>query len=300
MSNIQLHKPITHVNKNGEIVPVQSLAPVEQLIVNTYSNPTIRKYTENELLLSLNDVLTACYVDLGYKQPQTDQEKTDRANEILIMVRSIAEELRDKFYNSLRVNEVKTAIKKGSLGNYNTKEWQFIGVNVANVIKSIRAYLSDIQRNQEITTYMKLTAITEKKEPTDKEKFDLMKSNALKAFELFQQKKDINLYSLLVYEFLDSLGLIEFDAEEKKDFMVEGKQLLLKELEKSKASSTNLQERRMFEAQIQSIIEDNQKELVIVKAKKLALKAYFQCVILEEENLELLLNEKFDNKKDSL
>lgn len=300
MSNIQLHQQqITHVTKLGVIVPVKDLQPVEQEIINTYAAQTIRKYTQIELQLELNDIITICYVDLGYKQPQSNEEQMDRANEIWVMVKSIEEELRDKFYNSLRVNEVKKAIKKGSLGNYNTKDWQFIGVNVANVVKSIRAYLTDRSRNEEIVQFLKLTTPIDKKEPTEAEKFNLAKSNALNAFELAKKEADFDLSALVVYEFLDSIGLIEFDTEEKKAFMEEAKTVLAKELNIELNMSNSLDKRRDLAKQIQKVTEGGEKEQVIVKAKKLAVKSYFQSLIFEEEDLEKLINESYSKKQDS-
>ncbi len=294
MSNIQLHQPqITQVVKNGEVIPVTALTVNEQVIVNTFANPTIRKFTETELLLALNDVLSACYFDLGYKQPNSEQERADRENEIWIMVKSIAEELKDKFYNSLRVNEVKIAVKKGSLGNYNSKEWQFIGVNVANVIKSIRAYLSDLQRNQDISLYLKLTANTETKEPTEAEKFELMKSNSIRCFEMFKDKKDIDLFSLPVYEFLDKLKLIPFDSSEKEDFINEARQALITETQLKASASTNMDQRRALQLELKNYTEGGEKQLVIAKAKKLALKSYFQSLIMEEEDLNTLILENY-------
>lgn len=296
MTNIELYnKGITQVTKNGLVVPIDDLQPNDLEIVKTFSNPTIKQINVNQLLGLIVDVISICYSDLGYKVPTDRDGQVAQAKEISLMAQSVVEKITsDKSFNTLRVVELKKAIKNGSLGDYNTKEWQFVGISAANIIKSVRAYLNSLSRQEEISSYLKLTApIEESKEPSPEELEKIILSNIKNAFETFKNKGWYDDINNTVFKELYKRGAIsEMDDNKIKGFYIKAKERIISEI--AIKSETDLMNRKTHLSRLEELKSIKGSEMlmdkdIVIEANKVALNELFKDALEMDMSIEDLL-----------
>jgi len=189
-------------------------------------------------------------------------------------------------YPGIRISEIKTAFANGIRGEYG----EYFGLSVVTFENFVKSYILSPERANLGKTVPALEAPTM---PTSHTMFETAKSNVLEALRSFQNKtKTFERIALAAYNFLDQIKLITFTNEEKWDFVDEAKVELKRMLENQKATETKPAERRKIVSTIDELLNNGCKDQVINVSKTLALKAFFESIILEERDLAHEIDEQ--------
>lgn len=258
---------------NNQLIKIENEAlfsPSELIIIKARQDVQIHFKNRLELESSISDLLYKIYYYLGYKI--NDEEMT-------LMAATVMQDMLI-YFRWQTLEEIRLAFEKGSQGEYG----EFIGLNAARFNSWMRHFLSDRKRTDALAKELRLKEV-EKKEPTKEELFAQSKAFALAAFEKFKADGSYNDIGNPVYEFLDSIQLIPFSVERKKEMFE-----LAKEKIKAKANpayAVNQAERTSFTAILESI-EANGKDVqerIKVEARKIALNTYFSELVEMDTNL---------------
>lgn len=230
----------------------------------------------------IKEMINAAHIDSGSNLQTPDLE--------ILMRRVIDDVFCDFGFMSLQ--EVSKAIRmlvRGQLG-------EFHGLSVKEIYRGITVYLH--KKPAAMSEYKKYMVLEESKGPSEEEKLkaknDCIK-NFIESHNLFVASDTYKFfdYGNIIYDYLDSLGLITFTSEIKKQFIGEARHLL--RVQYSNERAENYQQSIDFAHTTKKIIagDDSKTEAIIVcDAKRLALKQFqFDCRDLEV-NLEELINEK--------
>lgn len=199
-----------------------------------------------------------------------------------------------KYHPAIRLNEIPEAIAQGVRGRYG----EFYGLSVVTFLKFIEQYLFSEKR----TSLVKELPPDEvpKPVPSLQTQFETAKLNAMHALQRKKDKKDISAVSTSVYNFLDQLTLLQSTPNEKYDMMADATRELIDEL-KYKLIVSPYVERAAIKKDIEAYtdaltehteVNDRQLTFVKMRAKKLALDAFLNNVILEGGDLGRLIEEK--------
>jgi hypothetical protein len=199
-----------------------------------------------------------------------------------------------KYHPAIRLNEIPEAIAQGVRGRYG----EFYGLSVVTFLKFIEQYLFSEKR----TGLVKELVIDDEPKPVPnlQTQFETAKHNAMHALQRKKDKKDISAISTSVYNFLDRLTLLHFTKNEKYDMMADATRELIAELKYKLILSPYVERaaiKKDIEAYTHAITEhtevnDRQHTLVKMRAKKLALDAFLNNIILEDADLGELMEEK--------
>lgn len=227
------------------------------------------------------------YADTGFNIPGTDEEKR-QSQEYLIM--EVMKYIR-KMYQGLRLGEIPIAFAAGIRKEYG----DYMGLSVLSFCNFVDGYIKDQARKNALLEKGKLM-IEESRIPDYNEVFDTAKGNALKALSDLKACNELGLYSGVVHDFLETIGLIDLEDDEIKELKAEARQLILLEyankVEPDKFKRINNQ--IIIEALIGKDNQDKVKHLINIKAKMLALKAYLQSIIFDEVDFDELIESKRD------
>lgn len=275
---------MSNIQKYSE-AQLQALSHKEQEMVLTYQQPTIWNANTKDLKMSLNDAISMAYFNIGAKTPITEEEQKARANDIFTLINVVLEDLQsDSQYNSLRCPELLKAIKNGSLGKYNDDNFKFIGVSAINIITSIRKYLANPERNENVSAYMRLTQKSEEKaKPSEIELKIMKRENIINAYKRFVKKGWTNDPGNMMFQELTKLGQINYSDNQIVDFYKIAKERLIKYYDPEK--HLDKFKRR----------ECKQRQLEIIKLTTAQL---FEDKELQSEVCLLALNKFFANLKE--
>ncbi|MGN6398745.1 MAG: hypothetical protein ACTHMI_24470 [Mucilaginibacter sp.] len=200
-----------------------------------------------------------------------------------------------KHYPSIRLNEIPEAIWKGVRGGFG----EYYGLSLVSFEHFIERYLLSDQRTQLVK---ELPADdTAKPVPDLPTQFEMAKNVALLALQRKKDRKDVSTMAGSVYDFLDKLNLLNFSVNEKYDMMADAARELINEL-KFKLTLARSEDRpeikkdlATYKAAIteHAAICDRLSTLVKMRAKKLALDAYLNNILLENSDL----NEMIESRK---
>lgn len=199
-----------------------------------------------------------------------------------------------KYHPAIRLSEIPEAIALGVRGRYG----EFYGLSVVTFLKFIEQYLLSAHR---IAIVKERPADDAPRQPPDMQtQFETAKHNALYALQRKQERIDNAAIATAVYDFLDGIRLIRFTTREKQDMMADATRELIDEL-KYKLMVSPPAERTAIKRDIDaynSVITEHKAvdhrlfTLVKRRAKKLALDAFLNNIILEDEDLSRLIEEK--------
>lgn len=201
-----------------------------------------------------------------------------------------------KYHPSIRLNEVPEAIAQGIRGRFG----EFYGLSVVTFGRFIEQYLLSDKR----TSMVKQLPADDTPRPVPdlQTQFDTARYNAMQALQRKKDGRDLSAIATSVYNFLDRIKLLEFTAGEKYDMMDDAVRELIKEL-KYKLITAPYAERAEIKRDIDAYtdaitkhtpVNNRQLTLVKMRAKKLALDAFLNNVLLEESDLNLLIECKRD------
>lgn len=245
------------------------------LAVQQYAHPLLAKQVkyedENVVFEAIKAAIALSFAHLNAKK-LSDPEMNFLVNEV---TDAIIEK-----YPGIRVSEIKTAFANGIRGEYG----EYFGLSVVTFDNFVKSYILSPERANLGKTVPALEAPSM---PTSHVMFETAKSNVFEAFRSFQNKtKTFERIALTAYNFLDSIKLINFTNEEKWDFVDEAKVELQRMLDNQKATETRPNERKKLLATIEELAANGCKDQVINVSKTLALKSFFESIVLEERNLE--------------
>lgn len=245
-------------------------------VLSALSSQFIKDMPDDELFDYLLPVITKCFTDSGYNKPENIQYFI---TEVLNDVRQACK------WQALRKDELSIAFYKGIRKEYG----DYVGLPVVRFAEFIRGYMNSVNRSQALAEKNKPMDIVS--EPTEQEKFNLAKDNALRAYEDLKDGRDINLYGSIVYDFLNGLKLIEMSGKDKWQLIDEAMNQILREKEVRCALVIDKIKVTELNKEITDIRKGIITPLVVKRAKCLTLTAWMQGLIFEEVDLNGLIGE---------
>jgi ribosomal protein L15 len=178
-------------------------------------------------------------------------------------------------YRGLTLSEVEYALNAGVRGDYG----EYYGINVVTINKWLKMYCSSEAR-REANREKNLAGLPEYTGPTAEEKRKIIErsyEDALNDVRAGKYVKDLN---NVIYDMLDRRGKINFTVKQKWAFMEQAK----RELE-AKAGEMKLE--RMFSGRLDSttdkmISDMTKKDVVVMRAKRIALNVYLKKIVESE------------------
>lgn len=183
-------------------------------------------------------------------------------------------------FKGLTLKEVELALTNGAKGLYG----EYYGINIKSFNFFLNEYTFSEERGKALEAKMSRVApekqISVKGSITEEENERTAYMNALDLFEEYKRTKKCPDHGNVVYNYLDRLGLINFDTKAKWEMMNEAKKFREKE-------------RRGKAATIANVIDQMQEGGVVVAyAKKIALKRFFGGLVSARKELKTILDEK--------
>ena len=250
-------------------------------VLSALSSRFVKDMTDEELFDYLLPVITKCFTDSGHKSPDNIQYFI---TEVLNDVRQACK------WQALRKDELSIAFYKGIRKEYG----DYVGLPVVRFAEFIKGYMTSITRSQALAEKNK--PMDEVSEPTEQEKFNMAKDNALKAFADVKDGRDINLYGSVVYDFLNGLKLIEMSGKDKWQLIDEAMNQILMEKEIRCAIVMDKIKVGELNKEITDIRKGIVTPLVIKRAKCLTLTSWMQGLIFDETDLSVLIG-KLDGRR---
>ncbi|MDB5140485.1 MAG: hypothetical protein JWR12_2401 [Mucilaginibacter sp.] len=199
-----------------------------------------------------------------------------------------------KYHPSIRLNEIPDAIAFGIRGRYG----EFYGLSVITFEGFIEQYLLSEKRTAMVK---ELPPDDGMSQPPDlATQFETAKYLVMQAMQRKQDNRNIEVTASSVYGFLDELELIHFTVDEKYDMMADAVRELIQEL-KFKLTLARQNERMDIKNDLETYkkaitvrapLSGRHAGLVKLRAKKLALDAFLNNIIIEGINLEQLVESK--------
>jgi len=269
------------------------------LAVQQHAHPLLAKQVKHE---DENTVFEAIKAALAISFAHLNAKKLD-TTAMDFLANEVTDAIIEK-YPGIRISEIKTAFANGIRGEYG----EYFGLSVVTFDNFVKSYILSPER---ANLSKSVPALEAPSMPTSHVMFETAKSNVFEAFRSFQKKtKTFERIALTAYNFLDSIKLINFTNKEKWDFVDEAKVELKRILDNQKATETRAPERKKLVTMIEELAANGCKDQVINVSKTLALKAFFESIVLEERDLSQeiddqkglfihLLKKSMEDKKDA-
>jgi hypothetical protein len=244
-------------------------------VLSALSSQFVKDMTDAELFDYLLLVITKCFTDSGYNKPEN----------ISYFITEVLNDVRQACkWQALRKDELSIAFYKGIRKEYG----DYVGLPVVRFAEFIKGYMTSGDRSQALAEKNKPMDIIS--EPTEQEKFNLAKDNALRAYQDLKEGRDINLYGSIVYDFLNGLKLIEMSGKDKWQLIDEAMNQILREKEVRCALVMDKIKVADLNKEIADIRKGIVTPLVVKRAKCLTLTSWMQGLIIDEVDLNGLIN----------
>jgi hypothetical protein len=246
-------------------------------IVMALQGKKISGCSDIELGMKISNCVEKAWSDLGLRSVSDEDFNLLKLN--------LMNECRMSFYN-LTLDELQAAIHNGVRGKYG----EVFGLSVIGVTKWLASYMTAMERQEGKKQLEKLKE-ENKPEPTADEKFTTGKELSVTLFERFKKSSKFDRTVLAVYEFCKYYDLID------KDYR---KGIYVKLRETESGLSTDLFKRRRLNAELELLKDNIQKDILTVdqhndvlrSAKLIALKNWFNDLIIEEINFDEFIETK--------
>jgi hypothetical protein len=216
-------------------------------------------------------VITKCYISARYESPLADELKII-SDETMKVIKSR--------FGQIRENELQICFTRGIISEYG----DFKGLSLITFIQFIKGYLKEDSRIK-LTTPDKENNI-----PSDKEMYQIKKTNALNALNEFKINETCGRYAVVVYDFLSELKLIDFTQEEKNVYWAKAKEEYKIYLLGEKSKMMTMDEKKRIEKDYSSFLEGGKKDRLIVISKRLIVDDFFKSILFEEIDLAILID----------
>lgn len=257
-------------------------------IAKAIDSPLVNQVGGEIVFAALNMAVAKAYIDTGFKAP--DSKNQTEAAVYAQMINELVVYVKERLAG-LRVNEIPIAISRGSLGEYS----EFMGLNKKSFVQFLNGYKQSEDRLNV------LASRNQPKEqsilPTLEEQFNLHKANTINLASVHHNSEQLSRAGSYVYDFLYSIGLLNYSAEENTKTFDQARKLILKEQENKRVVSTNFERFNINQA-IDSILagpKTGSKEYSLIesKAKALTVQRFFADVYMVGENtVEALVEAK--------
>lgn len=256
---------------------------------------------KRELALQRPQNLGACSiierVEIAKTDPRVRDEETERMNQTLMYVfallgirgDNLPDEgerlvLRDYFsqqnfnYSLLDIKNAYTLYVQGKLDFSESHYQTFSVIFLEKVLQSYRRYCNNLPQKP-------APQLTEKTQPTNEEVFKIMVQGAITCFETYIKTGQLIDLGNVNYDFLSKEEHIKFTDELKWQFYNQAKEALKAE----KLSSVMAGKETTPLQKLLTEIEGNNFDVVVKKAKKIAIEEYFKGLIEMEMTLHEVL-----------
>lgn len=253
--------------------PDQLPAEIKE-VLTALSSPFVKDTTDEELYDYLLPLITKSFTDSGYKEPEN----------VVYFVTEVLNDVRQACkWQALRKDELSIAFYKGIRKEFS----DYVGLPVIRFAEFLTGYIKSQTRTQALAEKNKPVDVAV--EPSEQEKFDLGKANALRAYEDVKEGKDINLYGSVVYDFLNSLGLIEMSGKDKWQLIDESMNQILREKQIKSIALLDKVKALELGKEMEEIRKGVITPVVVKRAKCLTLISWMQGLLLDEVDLNDLI-----------
>lgn len=236
--------------------------------------PMIIEYAKSEVFTVIRASVAKCYADLNFKAISTPDKE--------YLVNELTNNILNR-YPGIRLEEIPNAFQLGIRGEFG----EFMGLSVITFENFIKNYLESQHRLKLAET---LPRLQEKNVPTKDEIFEISQNNALLAYEKFKAGMDYELLATITYSFLDDLSLLNYSSKDKIEFIEIAKQELLNAAKSKKLFEFDRSERNKLDNLIKDITSHTENQKVIIQAKRIALRVFFECISLNDNNLSDIID----------
>lgn len=269
---------------------LQWVKPTAQnsVIAKALLSPLVNQVSPEEVFKVLNVAIAKSYIDTGFKAPDASNQAeamiySQMVNELVYYIRQYAA--------TYRLKELPIAIERGTQKEYG----DYFGLNKTSFIQFIKGYKASEARAQALEPHLK--SLSEPQViPTASEQFDTAKSNALQAFEAHKNKTSVDRMGGVVYDFLNSIGLITYSTEQKKEIFVQATKKVIDEAEAHRLGSDFFIRQSLLKLieTFKAVPTEGTKEhgIIVAKAKYITLCKYFDALLLVNADLQGILESK--------
>ena len=256
---------------------IQDWAQDDKKIVKAYYDRKISTFFEaedkNQQFQNLHKLLIKWCVLTGVKPMPLDEE-----------MRMFVEYVAEHFYR-FSLLEIDNAFNLATAGKLNVDPNHYQSFNVIYISNILNAYVEF--RGKYILDYRKKLEESQKVEPTEEEKTQLMIEGILEAFDRYKEEPYFNPFGWVSYDFLTRLGVINLSNEQKEDIKNKAIEMTIEELKYKKVETKHKSERKQISNLIEELINDKsgKQDVVIRNCKNLGLMCYYDYIL--ENNLSL-------------
>lgn len=255
----------------SNIQKFEGIPPLEKKIIESTYALKISQATEAEIKPAIRSGVTTALYNLGQKMD--DGERQILHSKILIDLKL--------HFQTLTVDEIINALDLGSKGEFRVKPEEVLYLSPERVYSWFKAYKFGVKReaNKKIADIVQREE--KAKEPTEEEKGKIVMDGVYLSFEEFKKTGEVKDYGNVKYDKLDSMGLIPFTIERKKEIYALAEQHLKSSKQDDRDFMKGLKEMR---SETQNIVK--------AEAKQMALTLFFKELIEMEVELKDLIEEK--------
>jgi hypothetical protein len=269
------------INQNTEIVSVDKMTVSELL-----QGKKVCESSDMELDIAITVAIEKANLDLG----RVNVDATDHnhlCNTLMVEAR--------KHFSTLTLLEIQAFIENGVRCKYSPEPvYKPTVILVTNWWNAGSQDQFRIDERKRLASHVKEAS----PEPTADEKFTTGKELSVTLFEKFKKSGQFDRTLLAVYEFCKYYDLI--DKDYRKGIYKEALDLLVKLRETESGLSTDLFKRRRLNAELELLKDNIQKDILTVdqhndvlrSAKLIALKNWFNDLIIEEINFDEFIETK--------
>lgn len=195
MNNLPLHQ-----KSAIEAMPEQA----KRFIVAKFSEVKASELPINQMEAEIAKLITNILADAGFKSSTDDSV-------IIHLSTRLSEDARSR-YKHLTLSEIKMALNSGVRGDYG----QFMGINVTTINNWIKAFETCELRKMAMIDYnTRLSAPTQKPEPTPEEIENILKTACNKAYEDFKKDGSLPYSCGAIYDYFKKNKGIVWTKEER-------------------------------------------------------------------------------------
>lgn len=229
-----------------------------------FESPALKNIPENKLKGGLLDLISMVHFKCGYRIEDDDLE---------LMLNLLYEELTP--YHYLTVTELETVFNKG----YKEEYGEYFGLSVKTFIGWVERYVKE-HRQEELAKRRKVETLKPLPEMSETTKEELLRNGIVNCFEEYAKTKSILAGYVWVYEHLFDLGLIQPSDDDKKMAY----KAAMRDLKKESKDLEYVAAKQLMDA-----IRKPKSDRVIIEAKNLLVKRYFDGLLRQDKHINDVL-----------
>lgn len=240
-----------------------------------------------DAIISIYDVLYKTLVNVGYNNIATQKDTVE-------LIAVSVYDLIIARYKTITIDEFKIACFNGSIKDYG----DYMGVNLKTISDWLKGYLNDENKKKAMAEFNRLLDLVQIRVYTDAQKEQIILEGCVHFFNEYKKlgilneiQKPANNLMAIFYDKLKDIGLIVFTKERRVELFKKSEKEYVYQLEHAKNSKKVNFDQAGFDLMV-SLMAKNENEPFKNLCKRNALIEYFNDLILTDENLQELINEK--------